>query len=144
MICISIENFFVSSLSFSEAVWQSKTGSTVAQLMAWCLMPPIHDLNKWPIIWGVLSHSLKSNSINSIHNTYRHILKLLPDPLGASWLISWGWPNQDQWLHHRMVFYLQNKYFNIDKVKCSYCIGYLLLKQISLTQMQMSATSQRP
>ena len=43
-----------------------------------------------------------------------------------------------------MVFYLHYKNLNIDKEKYCCLFVYQVLKQISLTQMQVSATSQRP
>ena len=46
----------------SEAIWQHKSGSTLAQVMACCLMAPSHYLNQcWFLISGVLRRSAESN-----------------------------------------------------------------------------------
>ena len=42
---------WVSSLWPGDAVWRHRSGSTLAQVMAWCLMAPSHYLNQcWLII----------------------------------------------------------------------------------------------
>ena len=44
----------------SDAIWQHRTGTTLAQIMAWCLtaLMPNHYLNQcWVLISGVLWHS---------------------------------------------------------------------------------------
>ena len=46
----------------SDAIWPHRSGSTLAQVMAWCLMAPSHYLNQcWFTISEVLCHSPKSN-----------------------------------------------------------------------------------
>ena len=52
----------VNSLQFNYALWQLRTGSTLAQVMASCLVAPSHYLNKcWLIISKVQWHSCGSN-----------------------------------------------------------------------------------
>ena len=46
------------SLRPSDAIWRQKSPSTLAQVMAWCLMAPSHHLNQcWLFIIDVLQHS---------------------------------------------------------------------------------------
>ena len=55
-------NSTVNSLWPSHAIWQHRSGSTLAQVMACCLMVSSHYLNQcWLIIDGVLWHSPVSN-----------------------------------------------------------------------------------
>ena len=50
----------VNSLLLSDAKWQHRSGSTLAQVMACCLKAPSHYLNQcWHIICRVLWHSPK-------------------------------------------------------------------------------------
>ena len=50
------------SLWSSDAIWRQRSGSTLAQVMACCLMAPSHYLNQcWPIISEVQWHSYKGN-----------------------------------------------------------------------------------
>ena len=52
----------INSLRPSDATWQHESGSTLAQVMACCLMAPSHYLNQcWLITKGVLWHSPESN-----------------------------------------------------------------------------------
>ena len=49
-----------------DTIWRQRSGSTLAQVMAWCLMAPSHYLNQcWLIITEVLWHSLNTNFIRS-------------------------------------------------------------------------------
>ena len=49
-----------------DAIRQHRSGSTLVQLMAWCLMAPSHYLNQcWLIISGVVWHSLETNFTRS-------------------------------------------------------------------------------
>ena len=55
-------SILIDSLWRSDAIWGHRTGSTLAQVMAWCLMAPSHYLNQcWCIISRVLHHSLNSS-----------------------------------------------------------------------------------
>ena len=50
------------SLGLSDAIWQQRSGSTLAQVMACCLMAPSHYLNQcWLIISEVQWHSYQGN-----------------------------------------------------------------------------------
>ena len=52
----------VNSLCPGDAIWRHKSGPTLDQVMACCLMAPSHYLNQcWLIIKGVLWHSPESN-----------------------------------------------------------------------------------
>ena len=52
----------VNSLWPSDAIWRHRSGSTLAQVMACCLMAPSHHLNQfWLIISKVEWHSSKGN-----------------------------------------------------------------------------------
>ena len=77
-------------------MWQHKFGSTLAQVMAFCLTAPNHYLNQcWLIIKDVLWHSPQSSQelpMNLIHNMFLEIilLQLTPHlPGGANELIPW-------------------------------------------------------
>ena len=51
--------------------WQARSGSTLAQIMAWCLTAPSHYLNPcWHIIKGVLWHSFDNNFTRSVYKLY--------------------------------------------------------------------------
>ena len=50
------------SLWLSDAIWRHRSGSTLAHVMAWCLVAPSHYLNQYCLtIKDVLWYSLKSN-----------------------------------------------------------------------------------
>ena len=53
---------WVNSLWPSDAIWRHRSGSTLVQVMAWCLTAPSHYLNQcWLIISEVLWHSTEGN-----------------------------------------------------------------------------------
>ena len=55
--CVS-SSIGVNSLWPSDAIWRQRSGSTLAQVMAWCLTAPSHYLNHcWLIISEVQWHS---------------------------------------------------------------------------------------
>ena len=59
-ICLRQESIWkwVNSLSPSDVIWWQIHGSTLAHVMAWCLMEPSHYLNQcWLIISKVMWHS---------------------------------------------------------------------------------------
>ena len=59
---IFLQCFQVNSLGPSDAIWRQRSGSTVAQVMACCLMAPSHYQNQcWLIISKVEWHSSKGN-----------------------------------------------------------------------------------
>ena len=52
----------VNSLWPSDAIWRQRSGSTLAQVMAWCLTAPSHCLNQcWLIISMVQWHSYEGS-----------------------------------------------------------------------------------
>ena len=56
-VSVQSQPFNVTFTLASDAIWRHRTGSTLAQVMACCLMAPIHYLNQcWLIITGVLWH----------------------------------------------------------------------------------------
>ena len=56
----------INSLWPSDTIWWHRSGSTLDQVMAWCLMAPSHYLNQcWLIISQVLWHSPKTNFTGS-------------------------------------------------------------------------------
>ena len=62
---------FFNSLWPSDAMWLQWSGSTLTQVMACCLMVPIHYLNHyWLIINEVLWHSAGSNFMGNAQDTY--------------------------------------------------------------------------
>ena len=79
------------SLWPGDTIWQHKSGSTLDQVMAWCLTAPTHYLNQcWLIIKGVLWHSPERNftgnaqDINSWNEFEFTISKLFPHFPGAN------------------------------------------------------------
>ena len=60
--CPNFSSSLVNSLRLSDAIWWERSGSTLAQVMACCLMAPSHYLNQcWLIIKEVLWQSYDSN-----------------------------------------------------------------------------------
>ena len=61
----------VNSLWPSDTVWLHRSGSTLAQVMACCLMAPSHYLNQcWLMISEVLWHSPDSNFTENTWDIY--------------------------------------------------------------------------
>ena len=84
----------------NDVTWRYRSGSTLAQVMAWCLIAPSHYLNQWWLIIQAFGgiHLLavsKGGLMNMICNICVNITlsKLLPHPPGANELIalSRGW-----------------------------------------------------
>ena len=60
--CVIKKFDHLNSLWPSDAIWQHRYASTLAQVMAWCLVAPSHYLSRcWLIISEVLWHSHESN-----------------------------------------------------------------------------------
>ena len=59
----------IKSLWLSDAIWRHKSGSTLAQVMAWCTTPNHYMNQYWLIISMVLWHSPKSNFTASAQAT---------------------------------------------------------------------------
>ena len=73
---------WVNSLRPSDAIWRQWSWTTLAQVMACCLMAPSHYLNQcWLIIRGVLWHTSESSfagiaqGIDSGYEFEKYILK---------------------------------------------------------------------
>ena len=61
----------------SDSKWWHRSGSTLAQVMAWCPTAPSHYLNQcWLIIKSVLWHSLESNFTKSAHKLNPFVRRL--------------------------------------------------------------------
>ena len=61
--CCHIMEHNINSLWLSDAIWQHRSGSTVAQVMACCLTAPSHYLNQFSLtISKVLWHSYHKNN----------------------------------------------------------------------------------
>ena len=69
--CNDIIVWTVYSLWPSDVIWRQGSRSTLAQVMAWCLMAPSHYLNRcWPMISEVLWHSPDSNFTENTEDIY--------------------------------------------------------------------------
>ena len=69
------------SLWPSDAIWRQRSGSTLAQVMAWCLTAPSHYLNQcWLIIRKVEWHSSKGKFTrdNSAINHWNYLENQVP------------------------------------------------------------------
>ena len=70
------------------AKWRHRSGSTLAQVMAWCHQAPSHYLNQcWRLINKVQWHSPESNLIVSTHRMLRikMSLKIVLDTFTSPW-----------------------------------------------------------
>ena len=123
----------------ADAIWGNRSRSTLAQVMAWCLMAPRHYLNQcWLIIKGVLWHSPKSKVLtNFIHIMFLDIilLKLLPHLPGASELICLCWLSPcNRWVSTRMAIETQKPWIlgSTDSWHTHFCSFTRLLIDIVL------------
>ena len=58
--CLQNAGHLINSLGPSDAIWRQRSGSPLAQIMAWCLTAPSHYLNQcWLIISKAEWHSSK-------------------------------------------------------------------------------------
>ena len=97
----------LNSLLPSDAMWQHRSGPTLAQVMAWCLMAPSHYMNQcWLFISEVLWHSPESTFIVSAHMKILNIklLHLLPHLPGTSKLIKVQYSLKSQTCFHQSSF----------------------------------------
>ena len=111
--------YMINSLWPSHSVRWHGSGSTLAQVMAWCLTAPSHYFNQcWLIISEVLCHSLSLEDVKiPINKTNLKIefLKSHPDLPGAnelmhacsSGLLHWHWGN------HSIGNYMNPGYFTL-------------------------------
>ena len=89
---------FIISLWPSDTIWQHRSGSTLAQVMACCLMAPSHHLTQWwLLICEIFLHSPESNFTVCAQATIQYykfensvFLRLLPHLRGVNELISCG------------------------------------------------------
>ena len=83
---------WVYSLRPSDALWWHRSGSTWAQIMAWCLVAPSHYLNQcWLLINEVLWHSPESDftsaQANMLYNWFESCtFKIITTFLGGQWV----------------------------------------------------------
>ena len=62
--------YLLNSLWPSDAIWRQGSGSTLAQVMAWCLTAPSHYMNQCLlIICGVLHHSPEVSSTGNAYES---------------------------------------------------------------------------
>ena len=100
------------SLGPSDAIWQQKTGSTLAQVMACCLTAPSHYLNQcWLIISKVWWHSFEGNftagisAINHCNWLEKHSSKISLKSPRPQWVKSPG---------HQQAWYCQYRIVNMQ------------------------------
>ena len=99
-------------VAYSDVTWRHRYWSTLAQVMACCLMARSHYLSQcWLLISEVLWHSLESNFTANAQATILYnelkiiLLKLLPHLLGDKelrwiWFCEWLFHGLDS--HHSM------------------------------------------
>ena len=69
--CISRNYDHINSLWPTDTIWQHRSRSTLAQVMACCLTAPSHYLNQcWLIISKMLRHSPEGNFAGNAPNIY--------------------------------------------------------------------------
>ena len=97
IVWFSLLTTFINSLWPSDAMWWQRIGSTLAQVMACCLMAPSHHLNQcWLIMNLVLWHPPENNFIGISQNinlknefeTYN--FKIIPTSPSGQWLNSFN------------------------------------------------------
>ena len=95
---LSVMIYRVNPVWPNNAIWQHRSGSTLAQVMACCLGAPSHYLNQcWLIISEVLWHSPRANftgNAQAIYPWYKFENYLFK--------ITAAFP-RDQWLHTSLV-----------------------------------------
>ena len=84
---------WVNSLWPSDAMWQHRSGSTLGQVMGWCLTVPSHYPTQcWLIISKVLQHSRKTNFTGSAQGIYswnefeKYTCKIISKSLSCQWV----------------------------------------------------------
>ena len=107
--CAVVETF-VNSLWPNNAILRHGLGSTLAQVMAWCLTAPSHYLNQcWLVIRKIQLHSCDGNftSDTSVMNDYINMkithLKCHQNPPGSNKLI--------EYLHYATVPRKKKEYY---------------------------------
>ena len=76
-ICVPLPQW-VNSLWHSSAIWQHRSGSTLVQIMAWCLMAPGHYLNQcWLLINRVLCNTLNAHDNDNYYVFENHTINTL-------------------------------------------------------------------
>ena len=85
----------VLTIFHSDTIWQHRSGSTLAQVMAWCRQAPSYYLNQcWLIVRSVLRQSPESNFTRSVMNLIVNIclpmtlLKYLPGANELIWILD--------------------------------------------------------
>ena len=81
----------VNSLWFTDTKWQHRFWSTVAQVIAWCLMAPSHYLNQCWLINGVLwqSHECNFTSAKSLRGQWVKLRKNIMMKMGMILCTPW-------------------------------------------------------
>ena len=94
---VPIYQISINSLGPSDAIWRQRSGSTLAQVMACCLMAPSHYLNQcWLIINNVEWHSSKGKFTRdtSAINHWNYLENQVPK---ISFKFPWG-----QWVNNSL------------------------------------------
>ena len=107
---------FVNSLWFTDTKWQHRFWSTVAQVIAWCLMAPSHFLNQCWLINGVLwqSHECNFTSAKSLRGQWVKLRKNMAMKMGMILCTPW---------HHSH----NEGELGLDEKKMSYFQRYLII-----------------
>ena len=84
----------INTLWPSDAIWQHRSGSTVAQVKAWCLTAPSHYLNQWwllisEVVWHPSEGNFTASTQDAIlkNELEKYTLRLLPNPPGSNELM---------------------------------------------------------
>ena len=97
-----VEIFSCNALWPSDAIWQHRSWSTLAQIVAWCLTAPSQYLNKcWLLINEVLGHSPESSFAVSAEATihYNEFENYTFKNTAASPRVQWVKPWIKWWKH---------------------------------------------
>ena len=119
--CWYMDLVCVNSLWPSDTEWWHRAGSTLAQVMAWCLTAPSHYLNQCWLIREALWHSPEINFTASapatiLYNEFKnYTLRITATFPRDQWSMSLIW-HQITWdLNEYPVIYL---FLKINKNKC--------------------------
>ena len=102
---------WLNSLWPRDTIWRHRSGSTLVQVMAWCLTAPSHYLNQyWLITSKVQWHSSHGNftrytsPINHWLQFENHLCKLSFKSPRGQWVYPWIHVFTSSWLHFTQVF----------------------------------------
>ena len=94
---------YVNSFCPRDAIWQHRSGSTLAQVMACCLTAPSRYLNQcWLIISKVHWHSSEGNFTRNQYWRYLSLIWVLKLPI---------WDHSKKSIRHHWVYSLSYAFF---------------------------------